>query len=430
MNEEIAIRVNDVKKSFKIYYDKNKTLKDLLATPTRSQHKRRDVLNGISFEVKRGEAIALIGKNGCGKSTMLKMLTKIIYPDSGSIEVNGKVSSLLELGAGFHPDMSGRENIYLNASVFGLTKRQIDKKVDEIIEFSELEKFIDNPVRTYSSGMYMRLAFSVAINVQAEILLIDEILGVGDVSFQKKCFNRLKRIKESGTTIVIVSHSMSQIEEICDRCIWIYEGLIKEVGNPKLVGAHYYQLMESERLERLAQEKLESSEKKEVEEVELEITKVEKKRELPAFCGKHAKRTCGEKVYFNNVILKNQMKEETLVFYSDDELRMEMEIISTLDQCRANLEISIYNEDQICCYRTDFWAENQIPLEIQAYNKISVDFNSLQLLKGEYFICIGVYSETMEILDEIRLVKEFSVRSRNQSTEKGIFHMEHTWQVQ
>ena len=166
--------------------------------PGRGKQERREVLKGISFQVKRGEAIALIGKNGCGKSTMLKLLTKIIYPDSGEIEVQGKVSSLIELGAGFHPDMSGRENIYLNASIFGLTKKEIDEKIDEIIQFSELEKFIDNPVRTYSSGMYMRLAFSVAINVKAEILLIDEILGVGDVSFQKKCFERLKDIKMRG----------------------------------------------------------------------------------------------------------------------------------------------------------------------------------------------------------------------------------------
>ena len=188
MNNDIVVKVENVKKSFKIYYDRNKTLKDILSMPGRGREEKREVLKGISFNVKRGEAIALIGKNGCGKSTMLKLLTKIIYPDSGNIEVKGKVSSLIELGAGFHPDMSGRENIYLNASIFGLTKKEIDEKLDDIIAFSELESFIDNPVRTYSSGMYMRLAFSVAINVQAEVLLIDEILGVGDVSFQNKCF--------------------------------------------------------------------------------------------------------------------------------------------------------------------------------------------------------------------------------------------------
>ena len=160
----------------------------------------------MSFDIKKGEAVGLIGKNGCGKSTTLKLLNRIMYPTSGTIRVNGRVSSLIELGAGFHPDMSGRENIYTNASIFGLTKKQIDEKLDDIIEFSELGEAVDNPVRTYSSGMYMRLAFSVAINVEADVLLIDEILAVGDVSFQKKCFEKLREIKYSGTTIVIVSH--------------------------------------------------------------------------------------------------------------------------------------------------------------------------------------------------------------------------------
>lgn len=243
MKEQVVISVKDVKKIFKVYYDRSKTIKDLLSRPGKGRQHTREVLKGISFDVKKGEAVALIGKNGCGKSTMLKLLTKIIYPDSGNIKVTGKVSSMLELGAGFHPDMSGRENIYLNASIFGLTRRQIEEKVDAIIEFSELENFIDNPVRTYSSGMYMRLAFSVAINVQAEILLIDEILGVGDVKFQKKCFNKLKEIKNEGVTIVIVSHSMGQIEQICDRSIWICDGVIKEEGEPKVIAQHYYQHM-------------------------------------------------------------------------------------------------------------------------------------------------------------------------------------------
>lgn len=162
------------------------------------------------------------------------MLTKIIYPDTGSIEMCGRVSSLLELGAGFHPDMSGRENIYTNASIFGLTKKEIDARLDDIIAFSELEDYIDNPVRTYSSGMYMRLAFAVAINVDADILLIDEILAVGDANYQAKCFNKLREIKADGTTIVIVSHSLGQIEQICDRSIWIKDGLIEAEGTPRM----------------------------------------------------------------------------------------------------------------------------------------------------------------------------------------------------
>ena len=217
IQNETAIEVNNITKNFKVYLDKGAQLKERLLFRKRNKYELRQVLKGISFTVKKGEAVGLIGHNGCGKSTTLKLLTRIMYPDSGSITMNGRVSSLIELGAGFHPDMSGRENIYTNAAIFGLTKKEIDARLNDIVEFSELEEFIDNPVRTYSSGMYMRLAFSVAINVDADILLIDEILAVGDANFQAKCFNKLKEIKANGTTIVIVSHSLGQIEQICDR---------------------------------------------------------------------------------------------------------------------------------------------------------------------------------------------------------------------
>lgn len=163
MENQVAIEVKNVTKSFKVYYDKGKELKEKMLFWKRNRYENRVVLDDVSFTIKRGEAVGLVGKNGCGKSTTLKMLTRIIYPDSGSITMHGRVSSLIELGAGFHPDMTGRENIYTNASIFGLTKKEIDARLDDIISFSELGQYIDNPVRTYSSGMYMRLAFSVAI---------------------------------------------------------------------------------------------------------------------------------------------------------------------------------------------------------------------------------------------------------------------------
>jgi len=249
MKAENAIEVHDIKKSFRVYLDKGRTLKELVLFSKRRKYEERQVLQGISFEVKKGEALGLIGHNGCGKSTTLKLLTRIMYPDSGTIEMRGRVSSLIELGAGFHPDMSGRQNIYTNASIFGLTRKEIDARVDNIIEFSELEAFIDNPVRTYSSGMYMRLAFAVAINVDADILLVDEILAVGDANFQAKCFNKLREIKANGTTIVIVSHSLGQIEEICERSIWIHEGKIQKEGNPREVHPAYLEYMGQKRPE-------------------------------------------------------------------------------------------------------------------------------------------------------------------------------------
>lgn len=239
MNPENAIEVKDLHKMYKVYHDKGTQLKERMLFWKRNRYEERHVLDGISFEIKKGETVGLIGYNGCGKSTTLKLLSKIIYPDAGRISMAGRVSCLIELGAGFHPDMSGRENIYINAAIFGLGRKEIQRRMPDIIAFSELESYIDNPVRTYSSGMYMRLAFSVAINVDADILLIDEILAVGDAAFQEKCFQRLREIHQAGATILIVSHARDQIEDFCDRCIWIDQGKIRMEGETSKVTEAY-----------------------------------------------------------------------------------------------------------------------------------------------------------------------------------------------
>lgn len=238
-NDKYAIIVDNVSKSFKVFYDKPNTLKERLVFWNKSKVDYHQVLKNISLNIKKGETVALVGVNGSGKSTLLKLMTKIIYPTEGKLITNGKLTSLLELGAGFHPDFTGRENIYFNASIFGLSAAEIDERVNDIIEFSELGNYIDTPVRTYSSGMYMRLAFSVAINVDAEILLVDEILAVGDQHFQDKCFAKLQELKKNGKTIVIVSHSLDSIKKLCDRAIWIYDGEVKKDGQTKEVIDEY-----------------------------------------------------------------------------------------------------------------------------------------------------------------------------------------------
>ena len=225
------IIVNNVSKIFYVFMDKANSLKEKMLFWKRNKRETREVLKDINLTIKNGEAVALIGVNGSGKSTLLKLMTKIIYPTKGEIVTNGKLTSLLELGAGFHPDFSGRENIYFNASIFGLTKKQIDLRLEEIIEFSELRDFIDNPVRTYSSGMFMRLAFAVAINVDADILLVDEILSVGDQHFQEKCLNKMKELKAQGKTMVFVTHSLGSARELCDRAVWLNKGRIQLDGD-------------------------------------------------------------------------------------------------------------------------------------------------------------------------------------------------------
>ena len=237
--KEYAIIVKDVYKDFKQYYDKANTLKEKLLFWNRNDNEVLHILQGINLKIEKGKMVALIGTNGSGKSTLLKLMTKIIYPNKGEIIVNGKLASLLELGAGFHPDFSGRENIYFNASIFGMTKKKIDKRIDDIISFAELENFSDNPIRTYSSGMYMRLAFSVAINVDADILLIDEILAVGDQHFQDKCHAKMKELKKQGKTLVFVSHSMPTVNEFCDEAVWLQNGKIRMIGKTKEVTDKY-----------------------------------------------------------------------------------------------------------------------------------------------------------------------------------------------
>lgn len=239
-NENVII-VENVHKSFNVFYDKTNTIKEKILFWNKSKKESRTVLQGVDLKIKQGEVVALIGVNGSGKSTLLKLMTKIIYPNKGSVETYGKLTSLLELGAGFHPDFSGRENIYFNASIFGLTRKEIDSRIEQIIEFSELEGFIDNPVRTYSSGMYMRLAFSVAINVDADILLIDEILSVGDQHFQEKCFKKIEELKEQGKTIVFVTHGMESVKRFCTRAVWLHEGKIKLDGDVDTVIKQYFE---------------------------------------------------------------------------------------------------------------------------------------------------------------------------------------------
>ena len=221
---------------------KTNSIKERIVYILKSKKKeKRQILKNISLDIKKGETVALIGTNGSGKSTLLKLMTKIIYPNEGKIETVGKLTSLLELGAGFHPDFTGRENIYFNASIFGLTKKQIDERIESIIEFSELQEFIDNPVRTYSSGMYMRLAFSVAINVDADILLIDEILAVGDEHFQQKCFSKMEELREQGKTMVFVTHSLGAVKRLCSRTVWLSNGVIKMDGKSEEVIEKYVQ---------------------------------------------------------------------------------------------------------------------------------------------------------------------------------------------
>ena len=239
MNETV-IKFENVIKKFS--FQSQKTFKEFLPALLKGEETKTGftALNDISFEIKRGETVGIIGPNGSGKSTILKLIAGVMWPTSGKIHVKGKISPLIELGAGMHPELTGQENIYLNGAILGLSQKEIKEKYKSIVDFAEIWEFIDQPVKHYSSGMYIRLAFSVAIHVHPEILIIDEILAVGDSNFQKKCFDKMKEFQQSkDITIIFVSHSLGQVESFCTRAIYLNHHQIQYDGNPKIASKKY-----------------------------------------------------------------------------------------------------------------------------------------------------------------------------------------------
>lgn len=228
---DIAVSVDDVWKSFRLYHERNQYLKAAMLRGRRARFEEFWALKGVSFEVRYGETFGIIGSNGSGKSTMLKCLAGILYPEKGSVSSHGRLAALLELGAGFHPELTGVENIYLNGAILGMSKKEIGRRFDDIVSFAGLEQFIDTPVKNYSSGMTVRLGFAIAANVEPEILLIDEVLSVGDESFQRRCMEKIEQFRKDGRTIIFVSHGLAQVEQLCERAAWIEYGDLKMLGS-------------------------------------------------------------------------------------------------------------------------------------------------------------------------------------------------------
>lgn len=250
-----AIEVEDVAKRFRLIHERNSTLKATIFNGfRRTVHEDFWALEGVSFEVEEGSTFGLIGHNGSGKSTLLKCMARIYRPDRGQINIRGRVSALLELGAGFHPELSGRENVYLNGSILGLSKRDVDQRFDQIVAFAGLEHFIDTPVKNYSSGMFVRLGFSVAITVEPDILLVDEILAVGDEAFQQRCLEKFAELRRSGRTIVLVSHGIDSVRNICDRAAWLDHGSLLKEGDSYEVTTAYLESVRDDRRAREASE--------------------------------------------------------------------------------------------------------------------------------------------------------------------------------
>lgn len=415
MDKDVVISVKNVSKNFKVYFDKGTLLKERILFWKRNHYEKRQVLNNISFDIKKGQTVGLIGRNGSGKSTMLKMLTGIYYPNGGSIETKGRISSLIELGAGFHPDMSGRDNIYTNASIFGLSRKEIDARLNDIIEFSELEEFIDNPVRTYSSGMYMRLAFSVAINVDADILLIDEILAVGDTNFQHKCFKKLNDLKAKGITIVLVTHDSGTIQSFCDRAIWIENGQVQYDGDSSTAIDLYLEYMSNESKLRL----LDAEDKARLKKMNSNKNNVENDQSQNHFG------SCMNQITRAYMIDKNG--KETWIHETNNPCKLVIEFnIKEYNEYKYVFGMGFLTRDGKYIYGTNTQIDKiDIPYKKGTNGKVIFDIESLPLLKGEYSVNVSIVDINGTPIDFYREYEVLNVVTN--TNEVGTTSIKHKW---
>lgn len=421
---ESVIKIENVTKKFRLYSDRPLSIKENIVRGMKNTYKEFYALNDVSFEVKKGSTIGLIGKNGSGKSTLLKMINRTMFPDKGKITINGKIASLIELGAGFHPELSGRENIYNNATIFGFSKEEIDKRLPEIIEFSELEEFIDNTLRTYSSGMYARLAFSVAIHVDADILLVDEILGVGDINFQAKCANKIYEMKRNGTTIILVTHDMSTIDRLCDYAVWLDHGKKIAEGSPKEIQNAYLKYMAEEQEER---QKIEETKAK-VEEKEKNI-KVEEKdvRKKITHLGEHFG---NGNVIFTSCKLLDEKGVDRRSFNTGQKVKLQVEYLCQVDPAdlQVNIGFEISSTQGIYIYGTNTSREGYKKIKLQKKGIIEVELENLRLLPGDYNIGIAIADlEEKASYDHYRSIAQFKMYSNIHDV--GLVRLEHNFIV-
>jgi len=369
-------------------------------------------LDNVSFKVDKGTTFGVIGENGSGKSTLLKVVTGIAKPTSGSVEVNGKVSALIELGAGFHPEITGRENITINGIMLGLSKKEIQAKYADIVRFAELEEFIDAPVKTYSSGMYMRLGFSIAINVNPDVLLVDEVLAVGDASFVPKCLDRINDFRRRKKTILFVSHDLSTVEKICDLVAWIKNGKIQTIGEPRRVIDAY--------LSDVAEKQENTFEKRQQEIEQNIVTTTEEEEE------RRENRWGKRELEIKKVSFKGVDGKEKHVFSPSDGMTIEIEVEAFSELKDFVFGIGVFNSEGICCYGSNTLLEDLAPVSIQGEGKISIRLQRLNLINGTYYLDVAAHKRDGYPYDYHRSLYSFLVSSKHR--DDGIYRPEHSWE--
>ncbi len=421
---KIAISVSNVSKTFKIPKEKISTLRGAFVNALRNKgHEEFKALNDVSFEVKKGEFFGVIGRNGSGKSTLLKILASIYTPDSGTVKVDGLISPFLELGIGFNPELSGRDNIFLNASVLGLTTKQIKDKFDDIVAFSELRRFIDQKVKNYSSGMQVRLAFSVAIHANRDILLMDEVLAVGDSNFQSKCMEEFNKYKDQGKTVILVTHDITTVQRYCDRALLLRKGKVEMIGDPEKVGNKYiYQNMSDE------EKRLFNEEKRRRIAAEKEAGIYSENADKNTSATPSAPRQSKKIAEITKVEFLDKNGKVKNVFQTGEDLSVKVYFKKRKDfKGELNFGVAIYSQEGFYCFGVNTFFDKINTRKYLKNNYFDIKYNNIPLKTNSYYVQVGIWGKLIatqyDFLNKSQLFKIVST-DKNQ----GLIHINYSWQ--
>jgi len=413
------------------------TLKSALLTRSLISSLRPDerftALNDVSITVPKGRTLGVIGRNGSGKSTLLKLVAGISKPTAGTVRVEGRISALIELGAGFHPEISGRENVFINGIMLGLSKREVARRFDDIVEFAELRDFIDAPVKTYSSGMYMRLGFSVAIHVDPDVLLVDEVLAVGDEGFTHKCLDKFADFKRRGKTILLVTHSLGLVERFCDEALWLDAGRIKGSGDPKRIVDAYLTDIEQREERELA-----ASDSRARESASAAVISPDEPASAvlpdnpvetataPADMFRATEGRWGSReVEITDVTIVSSDGQPGHVFQSGEPLEIHIRLRAPLAVDDFVVGVGLFNAEGICCYGTNTSIEDLTAERLSGDAEAVFAIDALDLVEGTYKLDVGVHKQDGFPYDYHRLLYTFRVKSR--AKDVGIYRPKHTW---
>ena len=414
INSDIAIKVEHLSKIFKIPHEQRNTIRErITGFGKKSTYESFKALEDVSFEIRRGEFFGIIGRNGCGKSTLLKILAGIYTPDIGSVQVNGEVSPFLELGVGFNPELSGKDNIYLNGTILGLTKKEIDKKYDQIIAFSELERFIHLKVKNYSSGMQVRLAFSVAIHANKEILLMDEVLAVGDANFQTKCISEFLDYRRKKKTVVFVTHDIVTAQKYCDRFMLIRNGRVAVIGNPGDVATEYLIQNMTDEERRVLKE--------------TETRKHEEENDVPEKTKEASFEIIQNKAKLDKVEFFNEYGEIKNIFKTGDDMVIRVYFSKSENIKKLNFGIAVYSQEDYYIFGINTFLDR---LDTHQYIKngfFEVHYYKINLGTNKYYIKSAIWEDNTEkLIDFMDRSKEyFQVQSFNLN--EGVVHLDYSW---